>query len=297
MPYGFFDFSIPILLPDRTQIGKVMAGQALLDEQNEAEIIKKIRCLDIDEVKYTDILSRIHKKTRKEMESAYALLEQILFSFVEKSYNYWQAKKELENSPSTQDKILAQITQILYSYNITVNLETGKYKLITGTGMERTIQEYKKYDNYINIHNYSRKIVHPAYIAKLLNLIELGKLRNNLRQGFIGSLEYPVLYPGDEKYEWHEINVFAEVDEEGRRIINILGRDITKLHEMQERSDRELKAAAEKNKILSDITKMLYGYNITLNLITGKYSLIEGNGMTKFIEIFRATDDYETAYS
>lgn len=124
-PMGFFDFSIPILLPDGTQIGRVMAGQALLDEQNEAEIIKKIRCLDINEAKYTDILSRIHKKTRKEMESAYALLNQILFAFVEKSYNYWQAKKELENSPTTQDKILSQITQILYSYNITVNLETG----------------------------------------------------------------------------------------------------------------------------------------------------------------------------
>ncbi|MGM9571118.1 MAG: PocR ligand-binding domain-containing protein [bacterium] len=112
-PMGFFDFSIPILLPDGTQIGRVMAGQALLDEQNEAEIIKKIRCLDIDEAKYTDILSRIHKKTRKEMESAYALLDQILFAFVEKSYNYWQAKKELENSPATQDKILSQITKIL----------------------------------------------------------------------------------------------------------------------------------------------------------------------------------------
>ncbi|MDD6810413.1 MAG: response regulator [Lachnospiraceae bacterium] len=296
-PMGFFDFSVPLVLPDGTQIGKVMAGQALTDEQDEKLILEKTRSLGIKEEKAAQVLSHVHKKTLNEMKSAYKLLSQMLSFFIEKSYDYWKTQQELSKAPAVQDRILSQITQILYSYNLTVDLETGKYGLIIGTGMERTIAEYKKHDDYMAVQKFSRKIVHPAYISKMLDLVELERLRNHWRTGFIGTLEYPVLYPGDEKYEWHEVNVFASIDEAGKRIVNILGRDVTDIHEMQEKSGRELKAAAEKNQILSEITKMLYSYNITLNLTTGKYSLIEGTGMTKFMEIFKSTDDYETAYS
>ncbi|MGN1338994.1 MAG: response regulator [Oscillospiraceae bacterium] len=221
----------------------------------------------------------------------------MLSFFIEKSYNFWKTQQELVKAPAAQDRILSQITQIMYSYNLTVDLETGKYSLITGTGMERTIAEYKKQDDYYAVQKFSRSIVHPGYIQRMFDLVDIERLRVNWRTGFLGTLEYPVLYSGDDKYEWHEINVFAETSETGSRIVNILGRDVTATHDIQEKSNRELKSAAEKNQILSEITKMLYSYNLTLNLTTGKYSLIEGAGMTKFIEIFRSTDDYETAFS
>lgn len=296
-PMGFYDFCVPLVLPDGTQIGKVMAGQSLTEEQDERIVIEKIRELGIEEAQAVDVLSRVHKKTLNEMRSAYELLRQMLSFFIDKSYNHWKTQQELEKAPAAQDRVLSQITQILYSYNLTVDLETGKYSMIIGTGMERTIAEYKKHDDYMSVQSFSRKVVHPAYISKMLELVDLEQLRNHWKTGFIGTLEYPVLYPGDEKYEWHEVNVFAEENEAGKRIVNILGRDITNIHEMQEKSGRELKAAGEKNQILSEITKMLYSYNITLNLTTGKYSLIEGTGMTKFMEIFKSTDDYETAYN
>ena len=88
-----------------------------------------------------------------------------------------------------------------------------------------------------------------------------------------------------------------DTDEKGNRVANILGRDITEAHNAAERSAQELQAAASKNQMLSEITKMLYSYNLTLNLRTGKYSMIIGTGMTKFMEIFKSTDDYETAYN
>ena len=72
---------------------------------------------------------------------------------------------------------------------------------------------------------------------------------------------------------------------------------MTEAHETQERNEKELKAAAAKNQILSELTKMLYSYNLTLNLRTGKYNLIVGTGMTKFMEIFKTTDDYAEAYN
>ena len=63
-----------------------------------------------------------------------------------------------------------------------------------------------------------------------------------LENGFRGTMEYPVLYPGDEDYEWHEINVFIDTEEDGRKVANILGRDITEAHEQQTAKERELKA-------------------------------------------------------
>ena len=106
-----------------------------------------------------------------------------------------------------------------------------------------------------------------------------------------------MLYPGDTDYEWHEMNVFVDTDEDGTRVANILGRDVTDAHNAEEKNAQELRAAASKNQILSEITQMLYSYNLTLNLRTGKYSMIVGTGMTKFMEVFKSTDDYETAYN
>ena len=40
-PIGFCDFSIPIELPDGQVLGRVLAGQALAEEQNVDEIIQK----------------------------------------------------------------------------------------------------------------------------------------------------------------------------------------------------------------------------------------------------------------
>ena len=91
--------------------------------------------------------------------------------------------------------------------------------------------------------------------------------------------------------------MFIDTEEDGRRIANILGRDITEAHNALEKNQKELRAAAAKNQILSELTKMLYSYNLTLNLRTGKYSMIIGTGMTQFMEIFKSTDDYEIAYN
>ena len=220
-PFGFWDFSIPIVLPDGQVLGKVLAGQALSVKQKETEILRKTAELGIDEKMVKDVLSRVHRKTEKEMQGAYELLRETLHFFIQNSYSIWMANNEL---------------------------------------------------------------------------IDFESARNNPSKiGYKGSLEYPVLYLGDEEYEWHEINVFIDTEEDGTRVANILGRDITEAHNEQEKNEKELRAAADKNQILSDITKTLYSYNATVNLNTGKYSLIIGTGMEEFIRYFSQTDDYEKA--
>ncbi|MGN0364850.1 MAG: PocR ligand-binding domain-containing protein [Suilimivivens sp.] len=296
-PVGFCDFAIPIVLPGGQVLGKVLAGQALSVNQKEEEILRNTTQLGIDEKTAKDVLSRVHRKTEKEMQGAYELLKEMLSFFIEKNYSIWKTNNELKKAPAKKDRVLSQITQIMYSYNLTVDLETEAYSLITGTGMERTVEEYKRHSHQSELRNFHDSIIHPAYVNRFRELLDFESARNNpTENGFRGSLEYPVLYPGDDEYEWHEINVFIDTEEDGTRIVNVLGRDITDSHNAQEKRERELRAAA-KNQILSELTKMLYSYNLTLNLRTGKYSMIIGNGMTKFMKIFKSTDDYEVAYN
>lgn len=297
-PFGFWDFSIPIALPDGQVLGKVLAGQALSETQKDETILQKVAELGIDEDAVREVLSRARRKTGKEMQGAHALLKETLHFFIEKSYAIWKTNNELKKEPAKKDRILSQITQIMYSYNLTVDLETESYTLITGTGMERTVDEYQKHNDYRELRAFQDSMIHPAYVGRFNELTNFESVRSNLSEsGYRGSFEYPVLYPGDVEYEWHEINVFVGTEEDGRRVANILGRDITKAHNAQEKSEKELRAAAAKNEILSELTKMLYSYNLTLNLRTGKYSMIIGTGMTQFMEIFKSTDDYETAYN
>ncbi len=297
-PLGFWDFSIPLVLPDGQVLGKVLAGQALSTTQRDEAILQRTAELGLDDATVRDVLSRVRRKTENEMHSAYALLKETLNFFVEKSYTIWKAKNDLRREPAKKDRVLSQITQLMYSYNLTVNLATEDYTLITGTCMERTVDEYTRHSNYQELRAFQKSIIHPAYQGRFNELTDFASARSNLSEnGYRGSLEYPVLYPGDVEYEWHEINVFVDTEDDGTRIANILGRDITQAHNAQEKSENELRAAAAKNQILSELTKMLYSYNLTLNLRTGKYSMIIGTGMTQFMEIFKSTDDYETAYS
>ena len=287
-PIGFCDFSVPIVLPDGQILGKVLAGQALSTEQSEEEVLRKTVELGIEEETVKDVLSRVHRKTQKEMEGSYELLKEMIHFFIEKSYSIWKSSNELKTAPAKKDRILSQITQIMYSYNLTINLETNRYSLITGTGMERTVEEYKKHSHQEELSRFQTSIIHPAYVKSFHELLNFESARNNPSEnGFKGSLEYPVLYPGDDEYEWHEINVFIDTEEDGTRVANILGRDITEAHNAQEKSEKELRAAATKNQILSELTKMLYSYNLTLNLRTGKYSMIIGTGKsTVLIKVF-----------
>ena len=206
-----------------------------------------------------------------------------------------EAKERELRASAAKDQILSDITKTLYSYNATVNLNTGKYSLIIGTGMEGFIQYFKKTDDYEEACAYLMAKALPEYPEEMYSRFSLNALRRqqDLR-GHIGQIEYAAM--DGERIGWFEVNAFMGVDEDGNPIANILGREVTETHEAQARREKELKAVAAKDQILSNITKTLYSYNLTLNLESGKYSLIVGTGMKDFVKIFESTDDYETAY-
>ncbi len=290
---GLYNFAVPINLPSGQTIAYAICGQEKLEEKDEPDFKALAAACQVDEEHLRYEYSQIKPKSREEIEAAKALLSSVINSFVGRSYRQWLSENE-----ETDDRTLAQITQLLYAYNITLDPETGKYSLIIGTGMGRTVAVYQAHTDFADAERENISFVHPAYQDKVEKLIGPENLRQlDGRGGHVGTLEFPVLYPDKDSYEWHEINVFAALDHRGKPVINILGRDVTEAHELSEKSNRELQAAAAKNRILSDLTKMLYSYNITLNLNTGKYSMIEGTGMKRVRNIYRTTDDYTTAFS
>ena len=108
--------------------------------------------------------------------------------------------------------------------------------------------------------------------------------RSNSR-GFIGSLDYGAIV--DHGEEWHEINVFMGSNEKGEPIANILGRDITETHKRQKQRENQQKAAVARDQLLSGITKMLYSFNLTVNLESWHYSLITGTGEPETISLMQ----------
>lgn len=161
--------------------------------------------------------------------------------------------------------------------------------------MEELIRHFSQTDDFEKACGYLLERVLPEYREDMSDRFSLEALRRQQNlSGHIGQKEYAAVT--ENGLGWFEVNAFMGVDEDGNPTANILGRDITVTHEAQERRENELKAVAAKDQILSNITKTLYSYNLTLNLVSGKYSLILGTGMKEFVKIFEATDDYETAY-
>lgn len=73
----------------------------------------------------------------------------------------------------------------MYSYNLTVDLATDTYTLITGTGMERTVEEYKKHGRQADLKAYQNSIVHLAYIGRFNELLDFEADRNSIEQTWI----------------------------------------------------------------------------------------------------------------
>ena len=48
--------------------------------------------------------------------------------------------------------------------------------------------------------------------------------------GYAGTISCQ--YVSDKKNEWHEVNLFMGTNEEGVTVANILGRDVTEIHDM-----------------------------------------------------------------
>jgi len=131
---GFYDFAIPLILPDGTEIGKVLAGQMLSAEQNSEEIIKNVADFVPDADKVKKILDTIPKKNKVEMEGSYNLLKQMIEFFLAKSYSTYQ---EIESRKFDVNMLTAALKTV-YRISMFFNVTKNTYHLIDykpGVGM------------------------------------------------------------------------------------------------------------------------------------------------------------------
>jgi len=131
---GFYDFSIPLILPDGTQIGKILAGQMRSDEQSVDEILLKLSDFVDDKDKIRDILNSIPTKSKSEIDGSYKLLKQMIVFFLEKSYAAYQEKEARKHDVD----MLTAALKTVYSISMLFNVTKNEYHLIDykpGVGM------------------------------------------------------------------------------------------------------------------------------------------------------------------
>lgn len=174
------------------------------------------------------------------------------------------------------DRTLAQMTQRLYGFNLTVDLKTGKYTIIKGTGMDRVVEAHLKGKDYNEVQMELSLSILPEYRASFFNLVAIEQLRRMAtKRGFLGSLEFPVHYSDEEKDRWHELTVFSETEEKGFQVVNILGRDVTLAHEKSE-AESQLAIARVANKAKSNfLFNMSHDIRTPMNAIIGFTDLLE----------------------
>ena len=83
---GMFEFSIPLVLEDGTELGKVVGGQVFLENLSDDEFRKIAEELGIKEESYIDALRKVKVRQRDEVEAAAHLLGEVVNIFVHTSY-------------------------------------------------------------------------------------------------------------------------------------------------------------------------------------------------------------------
>ena len=214
---------------------------------------------------------------------------------VTEEYEQQETIKRESRASASKDQIQTDIIGALYSYSFIVNLDTGKYRLTVGTGMEKFTRILSGTDDYVEACKLLLSIVLPEYHEEMYRRFSLEALRRQQNhQGHMGQM----LYAGvtSDGIGWFEVDVFIGVDDDGTPIARIFGRDVTEIHMSRERKESELRAVAARDQLLSDITKMLYGYDMVVNVNTGKYTVIAGNDMDHTVAFLQSHDEYQDAY-
>ena len=153
------------------------------------------------------------------------------------------------------DQALSEITKMLYGYNLIVNLENDEFFIIEGTGLERTVSMFRRYKKFSEASIANMSMVPPAYIEAMKKIVSMDTLfRQRGRTGYLGGIEYPVRYPGSKEYEWHEVNMFFTVSKDGKQLLNLLGRNVTREHEEKQQLVMAQAANEAKSQFLSSVS-------------------------------------------
>lgn len=104
---GAYHFVVPLKLPDGTFVGKVIAGQTMLEEISDEMIVENLKSMGLSEDKIRRTIAASKKRKKENADSAYTLLDSILNTFIEKSYHIWKAGIDIRRANEARQSALA----------------------------------------------------------------------------------------------------------------------------------------------------------------------------------------------
>lgn len=103
---GACHFVVPLILPDGIFLGKIVAGQTLLEEIPDSTVCANLKKIGISEKKIRQLIANSEKKKKENVDSAYALLDSMVKSFTEKSYYIWKAGEDIRKAYDERNSAL-----------------------------------------------------------------------------------------------------------------------------------------------------------------------------------------------
>ena len=191
-----------------------------------------------------------------------------------------QEKKIMEEknreaiASASRESIFQDVIQALYSYCVTVNLNTGRYSLITGTGMESMIARCSTTDDYRESCYLLLNDVKEEYVAQLKEKLSLEALvRQKDCPGHIGRMEYEAVMDG--KHGWFEVNVYIGVDHDGNPTASVFGRDVSEVHRQAITQAKLLASEASGKAKTAFLFNMSHDIRTPMNAIIGYTGLLK----------------------
>ena len=187
-----------------------------------------------------------------------------------------KAREESEQRAiAEKDQLLSDITKMLYGYNMTINLNTGTYKIIAGNGMEGTVAYLQAHDRIDEVYQHLCDMIDEEYRARAMELLCIDNYRGTIEKpGLVGTEEFLIHLPNGMD-AWQEMNLIVGYDRAGEPILHVLGRDVTEAHEKADtKAQLEIANAANAAKT-AFLFDMSHDIRTPMNAIIGFTELLE----------------------
>ena len=148
----------------------------------------------------------------------------------------------------------------------------------------------------------SREDLEAGIDGKVVNTIhpdDLPQVSADLGDHYYAGMKYETTYRMPRKdgtWFWTIDRGEVVKTADGRLAIISACLDVTREREQQEARKREREAAASKDKIWSDITRMIYGHSLTVRIRDGRYTCHDGEGPLQLPIVIAPEGSYEDLY-
>ena len=177
-----------------------------------------------------------------------------------------------------------------------VDLESRKYALIEGKGMPEAVELLKSTDDFEMAREKIGRTVCPEHYQKFIEFMDIPYFLKNIdKDNYTESIIFLSVFDNGVS-RWCKLKLAMGKQETGIPLVSLIGRDITAEVTEKEQWKKEQKKVAEKERVLSIISKNFYGYVLSINLNTFWYNMVSGNER-KVVEFLGEQGDFREAYS